>query len=99
MLRIAKPCRFGPVRAGELGRLPLIVALMVVGITVAPPLQAHPRYASIVVDAGSRAVVHEFNADHRRQPASLTKMMTLYLVFEALEQQQLRRDQQLRVSA
>ena len=40
MLRIAKPCRFGPVRAGDLVRFPLIVALMVTGITVAPPLQA-----------------------------------------------------------
>ena len=99
MLRIAKPCRFWPVRAGELAHLPLIVALMVVGITIAPPLQAHPRYASIVIDARSGAVIHEFNADHRRQPASLTKMMTLYLIFEALEQQQLRLDQQLRVSA
>jgi len=99
MRRIAKRCRFGPVRAGEWTRLRLIVALMVVGITVAPPLQAHPGYASIVVDARSGAVIHEFNADHRRQPASLTKMMTLYLVFEALEKEQLRLDQQLRVSA
>ncbi|MDQ3564823.1 MAG: D-alanyl-D-alanine carboxypeptidase [Pseudomonadota bacterium] len=99
MLRIAKPCRFGPVRAGALARLPFIFALMVVGITVAQPLQAQPPYASIVVDARSGAVIHEFNADHRGQPASLTKMMTLYLVFEALEQQQLRLDQQLRVSA
>ncbi|MGH8533253.1 MAG: hypothetical protein ACREV1_11165, partial [Gammaproteobacteria bacterium] len=74
MLRIAKPFRFWPVRAGELARLPLIAALMVVGMTVAPPLQAHPRYASIVIDARSGAVMHEFNADHRRQPASLTKM-------------------------
>ncbi|MGH8508156.1 MAG: D-alanyl-D-alanine carboxypeptidase family protein [Gammaproteobacteria bacterium] len=68
-------------------------------MTVAPPLQAHPPYAAIVVDAGSGAVIHEFNADHRRQPASLTKMMTLYLVFEALEQQQLRLGQGLRVSS
>ena len=42
-------------------------------------------YASIVVDAQSGRVIHATNSDTRNFPASLTKMMTLYMVFEALE--------------
>ena len=43
------------------------------------------RYAAIVVDAGTGEVLFARHADSRRYPASLTKMMTLYLVFDALE--------------
>ena len=44
-----------------------------------------PAYASIVVDVNSGRVMQETNADSPRHPASLTKMMTLYLLFERLE--------------
>jgi D-alanyl-D-alanine carboxypeptidase len=44
-----------------------------------------PPYASIVVDANSGRVLQETNADSLRHPASLTKIMTLYLLFERLE--------------
>jgi D-alanyl-D-alanine carboxypeptidase len=43
------------------------------------------KYAGIVVDARTGDVLYSENADNLRYPASLTKMMTLYLVFEALE--------------
>lgn len=43
------------------------------------------KYAGMVVDARSGNVLYSENADKLRYPASLTKMMTLYLVFEALE--------------
>lgn len=46
--------------------------------------QAAP-YAAMVMDARSGAVLHEQNADTPLHPASLTKMMTLYVVFEAIE--------------
>ncbi|HKM61516.1 MAG TPA: D-alanyl-D-alanine carboxypeptidase family protein [Acidisphaera sp.] len=42
------------------------------------------RYASIVMDAGTGAVLSAANADEPRYPASLTKLMTLYLTFEAV---------------
>jgi D-alanyl-D-alanine carboxypeptidase len=42
------------------------------------------RYAAIVVDAGSGQVLFAHNADAPRHPASLTKMMTAYMVFEAV---------------
>lgn len=46
---------------------------------------AHAKYASLVIDAETGRVIHEVNADTRNYPASLTKMMTLYLVFGALK--------------
>ena len=58
-----------------------------------------PRYAGIVVDAESGAVLHGEHADERRHPASLAKMMTLYLVFEAIESGRLKLDDPLPVSA
>ena len=45
----------------------------------------NPPYAAIVVDANSGRVLHESNADSLRHPASLTKIMTLYLLFEQIE--------------
>jgi D-alanyl-D-alanine carboxypeptidase len=50
------------------------------------PAQAdNPRYAAFVVDEGTGEVLHARRADARRYPASLTKMMTLYMLFEAIE--------------
>ncbi|MEJ0076443.1 MAG: serine hydrolase [Alphaproteobacteria bacterium] len=57
-----------------------------------------PPYADIVVDANSGAVLHDTNADSLRHPASLTKIMTLYLLFEQLEAGKLRLDSRLEVS-
>jgi D-alanyl-D-alanine carboxypeptidase len=45
----------------------------------------NPRYAAIVVDANTGKTLHEASADSLRYPASLTKIMTLYLLFEQLE--------------
>jgi D-alanyl-D-alanine carboxypeptidase len=58
----------------------------------------NPPYAAIVVDANSGRVLHEANADSLRHPASLTKIMTLYLLFEQLEAGKLRLDSRLDVS-
>jgi D-alanyl-D-alanine carboxypeptidase len=44
-----------------------------------------PPYAAIVVDAKNGALLHQANPDAPRHPASLTKIMTLYLLFERLE--------------
>ena len=51
-----------------------------------------PPSASIVVDANTGPVLHETNADAPRHPASLTKIMTLYLLFEQLEAGKLKLD-------
>ena len=57
-----------------------------------------PAYAAIVVDANTGSVLHSANADATRHPASLTKIMTLYMLFERLESGKLSLDSQLRVS-
>ncbi|HEX4555071.1 MAG TPA: D-alanyl-D-alanine carboxypeptidase [Xanthobacteraceae bacterium] len=44
-----------------------------------------PPYSAIVVDANTGKILHEASADSPRHPASLTKIMTLYLLFERLE--------------
>ena len=50
-----------------------------------PDIQlAQPKYAAIVVDAGSGEVLYAKRADSPRYPASITKIMTLYLAFDAL---------------
>ncbi len=58
-----------------------------------------PIYEAIAIDADTGQVLRELNPDAVTYPASLTKMMTLYLTFEALNQGRLRLDQQLPVSA
>jgi len=58
-----------------------------------------PSYASIVVDANSGAVMQSTNADSPRHPASLTKIMTLYLLFERLESGKIKMSTELPVSA
>jgi D-alanyl-D-alanine carboxypeptidase len=87
------------VKVQNFGALPLLVALGIAVLTVLfPGSSAFARYASMVVDAGTGEVLHEVNADVRRYPASLTKIMTLYLTFEALERGRLRLDERMPVS-
>jgi len=56
------------------------------------------RYASIIVDADSLEIIHARQIDEERFPASLTKVMTLYLTFDALNDGRLRLDDRLTVS-
>jgi D-alanyl-D-alanine carboxypeptidase len=57
-----------------------------------------PPYAAFVVDANSGQILHADNADSLRHPASLTKIMTLYLLFEQLEAGRLKLDTSMEVS-
>ncbi len=59
---------------------------------------AEAKFASLVMDAKTGAVLEEYNADARNYPASLTKMMTLYVTFEALKAGRLKTAQRLGVS-
>lgn len=58
-----------------------------------------PKYAALVIHAESGDVLFERYADARRYPASLTKMMTLYLLFDELEAGRLTLASELTVSA
>lgn len=75
-----------------------LVALVGVlaSIQVSPAFAA--RYASILVDEKTGTVLHASSPDSRVYPASLTKMMTLYMVFEALEAKRLSLNTKLIVS-
>ncbi len=55
-------------------------------------------YAAMVMDARTGEVLHSRNADTRLHPASLTKMMTLYIAFEAIENGEISADTQVTIS-
>src|SRR6516165_6925824 len=57
-----------------------------------------PPFASIVVDGNSGSVLQASSPDALRHPASLTKVMTLYLLFERLESGKLKLDSALKIS-
>mgnify|MGYP001333922915 CR=1 FL=1 len=84
----------------------LSFSLAVASVPLSAPLAAkankaapwRPVSAEILMDAQSGAVLRARNADTLTYPASLTKMMTLFLTFEALDQGKLRLNQPLPVS-
>lgn len=85
----------------------LVSAFVALGLS-APATAAIPynqmasseaRYASIVVDANTGEVLFARHADSPRYPASITKVMTLYLAFEAMSQGRLRQDDLITVSS
>lgn len=82
-------------RAGREGFLVLAILLL---FSMVSPAQANSRHAAIVIDADTGEVLHESQADASRYPASLVKMMTLYMLFEALEQRKVALDTRMRVS-
>ncbi|QBR70001.1 D-alanyl-D-alanine carboxypeptidase [Beijerinckiaceae bacterium] len=57
------------------------------------------KIAAVVVDGNTGRVLYARNENDRRYPASITKVMTLYLLFEQLEKGHLRLDSEIRVSA
>ncbi|MEM8629592.1 MAG: serine hydrolase, partial [Pseudomonadota bacterium] len=61
------------------------------------PASAAP-YAAMVMDARTGEVLHSRNADSRLHPASLTKMMTLYIAFEAVERGEISLDTMVTIS-
>ncbi len=85
----AKRARHGVVALG---------VVVIAAVVLVQPGEAQARYAAIVMDAETGTVLHAANADTRNYPASLTKMMTLYMTFEALDQGRLTLHQRLPVS-
>jgi D-alanyl-D-alanine carboxypeptidase len=109
MLRAGALRRRG-LRWGALSLATVLAACVIVGDANARPRRHHrtraaaaesyqPSYASIVVDANSGTVLQATNADSPRHPASLTKIMTLYLLFERLEAGKIKLSSEITVSA
>jgi len=77
-----------------------LAALATLWMFVIVPLSAAAApYAAMVMDARSGEVLHSRNADTRLHPASLTKMMTLYIVFEAVENGEIGLDDRVKISS
>jgi len=82
-------------RLGRFVALGLFAAVLSAGLGAAP---SEARYAAMVVDADTGEVLFSRNGQAIRYPASLTKMMTLYLAFDALDNGTLKLNQKLKVS-
>ncbi|MCB1378224.1 MAG: serine hydrolase [Alphaproteobacteria bacterium] len=79
----------------------LMVALLVVafGISANVAAQAAPKFSAVSVDARNGKILFSSDADGIRHPASLTKMMTLYILFQDLKAGKIRLDSPIRMSA
>jgi D-alanyl-D-alanine carboxypeptidase len=75
--------------------LALLTALAIGLSSTGEASAANSKYAAIVVDAKTGKTLFSANADEARFPASLTKMMTLYLVFERLASGKLKKTTQV----
>ena len=84
-------------------RHPIMARAVMARHVMRVPRHAHaesyaPPTSSIVVDGNTGNVLHASNADALRHPASLTKIMTLYLLFERLDSGRIKLDAPLKVS-
>jgi len=81
--------------------LRMLISFIAVVLLNLPAIAADSprRYASIVVDADTLEIVHARQIDELRYPASLTKIMTLYLTFDALNAGTLKLNEPIRVSS
>lgn len=83
--------------AARIGCFVLSAVLAV--ISVPGSANANAKYAGYVVDVNTGDVLYAANADARRYPASLTKMMTLYLTFQGLDAGRFSKSTRIPVSA
>jgi len=75
-----------------------LLFLALAGISPLRAAAAAQRHAAFVLDVNSGAVLHNDDGDAIRHPASLTKMMTLYLTFELIESGRLKMSDMITIS-
>jgi D-alanyl-D-alanine carboxypeptidase len=77
----------------------LVSSLLVVSLIVTSgTAYANSKYAALIIDADTGVVLHQENAGKFRYPASLTKMMSIYVAFQALKSRSIRMNQKVKVS-
>lgn len=76
----------------------LLFTLVVVAACSVPQSSGAAPYAAFVMDARTGETLYSHNADTRLHPASLTKMMTLYLAFQAIERGEISLDSLVKIS-
>ncbi|MHC5230242.1 SPOR domain-containing protein [Brucella sp. LJL56] len=86
-------------RAAQATLLLAVVTGCSTASTTIPAIAASDRYAAIVIDANTGKTLFASNADAQRYPASLTKMMTLYMLFEAMQAGRMNKDTRIPVSS
>ncbi|MEM8692320.1 MAG: D-alanyl-D-alanine carboxypeptidase family protein [Pseudomonadota bacterium] len=86
-VRHIQPARFG-----------LFVFTAIWFLVIMPLSLAAAPYAAFVMDARTGEVLHSRNADTRLHPASLTKMMTLYIAFEAIQRGEITANTKVKIS-
>lgn len=89
----------GTMRPGGTARRLAVSAVLFAMMLLAPVLAAAAPFAGIVMDARTGKVLWEHNADTRLHPASLTKMLTLYIAFDAVRRGETTLDTMVTVSA
>lgn len=67
----------------------IVMATVLLTVLMAFPADARPKTAALVMDAHTGQILYSRSADELRYPASLTKVMTLYLLFEKLEKREI----------
>lgn len=77
----------------------IVPLLLLTAFCLSAPSSAVAKYASYVIDTETGDVLHKINENTRNYPASLTKMMTLYMIFDALENGRITLNQNVKVSA
>ncbi len=82
---------------GAFAFLALIVLTLAPSMGLAKP-SGKPQYSAIVIEAKTGEVLYARRADSERYPASLTKIMTLYLAFDALEAGQIKLTDKIKIS-
>lgn len=85
-------------RPGQVALQGLFLCVFVFTILFAPIRAGAAPYAAMVMDARTGEVLHSRNADTRLHPASLTKMMTLYIAFQAVQRGEISLDTPVTIS-
>ena len=86
-------------RPGQVALHGLFLFVLMISLVVTPLRGVAAPYAALVMDARTGEVLHSRNADTRLHPASLTKMMTLYIAFQAIERGEISLDTEVTVSS
>ncbi len=87
----------------HIGGLTKLFLASLAAIAIAPPASATsplgaPHFAAVLMDADTNEILYAEHATAIRHPASITKVMTLYLVFDALDSGRIRLDDRIVMS-
>jgi len=89
---------FGSTKRFTARIIAISLSAILVSALISAPAQARQPYAGIVMDAKTGKVLYSSSGTKKRYPASLTKMMTLYMMFDAIESGKMSKKTRIRFS-